>query len=117
MGRLINVTQGGREIAAAVERADSFWRRGVGLLGRAGLPVGAALWLVPCPSIHMFGMRFALDLLFLDADLRIVKVVRQIRPWRMASGGPGAHSVVELATGWLPEDAARPGDRLAWRPT
>ena len=117
MGRLINLTQGGREIAAAVERADSFWRRGIGLLGRAGLPVSAALWLVPCPSIHMFGMRFALDLLFLDADLRIVKVVRQIRPWRMASGGPGAHSVVELATGWLPADAARPGDQLAWRPT
>jgi len=114
--RLINVTQGGREIVAAVAWADSFWRRGIGLLGRAGLPAGAALWIVPCPSIHMFGMRFALDLLFLDASLRVVKVVRHVRPWRMASGGPGAHSVVELATGWLAEDAVAPGDQLAWKP-
>jgi uncharacterized membrane protein (UPF0127 family) len=116
MGSLINVTHGGHKVAAAVERADSFWRRGIGLLGRTGLPEGAALWIVPCHSIHMFGMRFALDLIFLDASLRVVNVVRNVRPWRMASGGAGAHSVVELATGWLPADAATPGDQLAWQP-
>ncbi len=116
MERLINRTRGGREIAVQVERADTFWRRGVGLLGRAGLPAGAVLWIAPCRSIHMFGMRFALDLLFLDADLRVVNIVRNIRPWQMASGGAGAHSVVELATGWLPDEAAAPGDQLAWAP-
>ena len=84
--------------------------------GLSLLTAGAALWIVPCPSIPMFGMRFALDLLFLDASLRVVKVVRHVRPWRMASGGPGAHSVVELATGWLAEDAVAPGDQLAWKP-
>ena len=116
VGKLINTTRSGREVVGAVERADSFWRRGVGLLGRAGLPAGAALWIMPCNSIHMFGMRFALDLIFLDAGLRVVKIVRDVRPWRMASGGPGAHSVLELATGWLPADAAAPGDQLAWAP-
>lgn len=65
----------------------------------------------------MFGMRFALDLLFLDTELRVVKIVRNIRPWQMASGGPGAHSVVELATGWLPADAVASGDQLAWEET
>ena len=117
MGRLINASRGGREVAGKVERADSFWRRGIGLLGRAGLPVGAALWITPCRSIHMFGMRFALDLLFLDTDLRVVKVVRNVRPWLMASGGSDAYSVVELATGWLPIDAVAPGDQLAWKET
>ena len=117
VGRLINASRGGREVAGAVERADSFWRRGIGLLGCAGLPAGAALWIDPCSSIHMFGMRFALDVIFLDADLRVVKVVRDVRPWRMASGGAGAHSVVELATGWLPEDAVAVGDQLAWLAT
>lgn len=116
MERLINLTHEGREVVAAVERADSFWRRGLGLLGRTGLPIGAALWIAPCSSIHMFGMRFALDLLFLDADLRVVKIVRNIRPWQMATGGPDAYSVVELATGWLPADAVAIGDQLAWKP-
>jgi uncharacterized protein len=116
VGRLINTSQNGREVAGAAERADTFWSRGMGLLGRAGLPAGAALWIAPCSSIHMFGMRFALDLLFLDADLRVVKIVRNIRPWQMASGGPGAHSVVELATGWLPADAVAIGNQLAWLP-
>jgi uncharacterized membrane protein (UPF0127 family) len=116
VGRLINITRGGREVVGAAERADSFWRRGVGLLGRAGLPAGAALWIVPCRSIHMFGMCFALDLIFLDADLRVVKVVRNVRPWGLASGGANAYSVVELATGWLPDDAVAPGDQLVWLP-
>ncbi len=116
VGRLLNSSRGNREVAGGVERAGSFWRRGVGLLGRAGLPAGAALWITPCHSIHMFGMRFALDLIFLDTDLRVVKIVRNIRPWQMASGGAAAHSVVELATGWLPADTVAIGDQLAWQP-
>ena len=114
MASLINTSRGGRIILAAIEKADTFWRRSLGLLFRRGLPAGAGLWIVPCSSIHMFGMCFSLDVLFLDAELRVVKIVRKVRPFGMALGGPHAHSVVEIATGWLPADAVAVGDQLAW---
>lgn len=116
MASLINTSRGGRTVVGSVERADTFWRRSLGLLFRRGLPAGAGLWIVPCSSIHMFGMCFALDVLFLDTELRVVNIVRKVRPFGMAFGGPRAHSVVELATDWLPEDAVAVGDQLAWSP-
>ena len=114
MASLINTARGGRIIVAAIEQADTFWRRSRGLLFRRGLAAGAGLWIVPCSSIHMFGMCFSLDVLFLDADLRVVKIVRKVRPFGMALGGPRAHSVVEIAAGWLPDDAVAIGDQLSW---
>jgi len=60
-------------------------------------------------------MRFALDLLFLDCDGRVVRLVRAVQPWRFfVAGGACAASVIEVAAGWLPPDAVVLGDRLQW---
>lgn len=100
---------------AQAERAVRFRRRAIGLLGRKTLPPGAGLWLTPCGAVHTCGMRFALDLIFLDRADRVVRLVREVRPWRiLVTGGPRAVSVIELASGWLPPDAVVPGDPLAW---
>jgi len=103
----------GRPVVADVEIAATFWRRAVGLLGRRVLPPGRGLWLVPCAAVHTFGMRFSLDLVFLDRELRVVRVVRNVPAGRLARGG-GAHSVLEIAAGWLPAGALQPGDGLSW---
>ena len=106
----------GRVIVAQVEVADRMAARLVGLLGRSGLPDGRGLWIVPCSGIHTMGMRFAIDAIFLDRALRVLSIERGIAPGRLVRGPPGAHSVLELGAGWLPEDALRTGDLLEFPP-
>lgn len=108
-----NATRGA-VVAARVEKADDFVSRGLGLLGRAGLAAEEALWLVPGKSIHTFFMRFAIDVLFLDARLTVVRVVEDMKPWRVSPWVSEAHSVLELRGGVL-RGAVKVGDRLEMR--
>jgi len=95
-----------------VECATSLFRRMKGLLGRSSLPPGQAVWLSPCNAVHTFGMRFDLDLVFLDRHMIVVRIVRGVRPRRLVGGGTRARSALELAAGSLPESALTEGDRL-----
>ena len=81
-----------------------------GLLGRASLAPDEGMLFRPAGSIHMFGMRFAIDAVFCDRELVVLDVARGLRPWRMASK-KGAKVVIELAEGAAAGVAA--GDRLA----
>ena len=94
-------------VEVAVTRRD----RRRGLLGRSGLASASALIIAPCFSIHTMFMRFAIDAVFVDEDGRVVKVVRDMAPWRIAVG-PTAHAVVELPAGSLREHQVNAGDRL-----
>ncbi len=106
--QMTNLTRSTR-IASSVEVADSGAKRSKGLLGRTGLAPGEAIWIVPCESVHTFGMKFAIDLIYLDRQLRIRKIRSNVRPWRM-SGCLTAHSVVELASGSIRTMDAQVGD-------
>ena len=80
-----------------------------GLIGRPPSPT--PLLLVPARSVHTFGMRRPIDVVFLDADLRVLKVVHALRPRRLVAAR-GAVAVLEL----VPRAATlRPGDQLALR--
>ena len=92
--------------------SDTFLARLVGLLGRKSLRSGAALYLLPCRGVHTFFMRFNIDLIFLDADRRVLRLVWNVGPWRCVSGGRTAQSVIEMASGWFPKDGLEVGDRL-----
>ena len=72
------------------------------------------LWIVPCPMIHTFFMKFAIDVLFLDRELRVVRVLEELRPWRLSPWVFRAHSVLELAAGRL-QGTVRVGDCLELR--
>lgn len=98
------VDAAGREVARA-ERATTPWTRARGLLGRRALPPGQALWLAPCRSIHTVGMQFAIDVVFVDDDARVVKVAERLAPWRLTWGGWRATGAFEFAAG----EAARLG--------
>jgi uncharacterized membrane protein (UPF0127 family) len=80
-----------------------------GLLGRSSLPADEGLLIRPAGSIHMLFMRFAIDAVFCDRDLRVVAIRRELRPWRFAAAR-GARVVVELPTGGA--SALAVGDRL-----
>jgi len=95
----------GGDIAERVEVASNPWSRFWGLMGRRGLDPGHGLLIKPCSSIHMFFMRFPIDVVFLDRDNVVVKVVHGIKPWRMAMGefGPGLRSDregIDWIRGW-----------------
>ena len=92
--------------------AESAWTRMVGLLGRAALPPDEGLMLSPAWSIHTWCMRFPIDVIFLDTDHRVLRVVAEMRPWRLVSVRR-AHAVVELAAGRARALGIKPGQRLA----
>lgn len=111
MTNLINQT---RELVVArqVEKAWSLGARLQGLLGRSSLEAEAALWIHPCNSIHTFFMKFAIDVIFVDGDLVVRKVVRHIPPWRLVLPVWKACSVFEMAAGQATPERVNEGDRL-----
>ncbi|MDQ6747983.1 MAG: DUF192 domain-containing protein [Candidatus Dormibacteraeota bacterium] len=70
-------------------------------MGRSELPSGRGLWIEPCNSIHMFFMRFAIDVLFLDRSGRVKRVMLRLKPWRVSPIVFGARTTVELPAGTL----------------
>jgi len=94
--------------------ADNPWTRLKGLLGRQGLGEGEGLLIRPTGSIHMFFMRFAIDAVFLDSELRVLKVVPDLKPWRMAAKR-GAKQVLEIAAGEAKRRGLEPGQQLVLR--
>jgi uncharacterized protein len=91
----------GRVLVEDLELAKSSWSRFVGLMGRPTLEKGRGLWIEPCNSIHMFFMRFAIDVLFLDRQRQVKKVMLNLKPWRISPIVFGARTVVELPAGTL----------------
>jgi uncharacterized membrane protein (UPF0127 family) len=91
--------------------ADTALMRMKGLLGRHELPRGEGILLKPASSVHMAFMRFPIDAVFLDRDLRVVKIADDLRPWR-AAGSRGAKAVLEIPAGEAGRRGVRVGDRL-----
>lgn len=87
-----------------VKIADTFWTRFVGLMLQKPLPPATGLLITLCNSIHMCFMRFAIDAVYLDKQGKILKIVRNLRPWLGVSACWQAHSTLELTAGeadWL----------------
>lgn len=102
-------TADGGILCARCRVADSYWRRFVGLMGRRGLAADEGMLFPRTGSIHMFFMRFPIDAVFCDRQLVVLKVVRELAPWRLAAVR-GAKVVVELPAGAAA--GVEPGDRL-----
>jgi len=112
--QVINLTRR-TQLARSVEVADSGPTRSKGLLGRKGLAPGEGMWIIPCESVHTFGMQFPIDLVYLDRKHRIRKVRNAVPPWRL-SACFSAHSVIELPAGTVRETQAQAGDLLEFSP-
>lgn len=88
-------------VATHVRHARGFIAQGVGLLGRRDLRSGEGLWLEGSGYVHTLGMRFTLDILFLDKNLEAVGWDSQVSPNRLMIGYKGAKSAIEMAAGAL----------------
>lgn len=90
------------------------WERMRGLLGRPPLRSGQALLIDPCPSVHTIGMRYSLDLAFLDMHWRVLRLVRELPPLRFAACA-SARATLELPPGAIDATGITTGDVLEWR--
>ena len=102
LGERVLRTRGGREAAK-------------GLLGRGGLEPGEGLWILGTMGVHSFGMRFPIDVAYLDGDLRIVHVIENMRPGRIGRLSLRTETVLELPAGTLAATETRQGDQLEIR--
>jgi uncharacterized protein len=106
----------GRVLAERLQVPGTFFGRGLGLMFRRELPVGEGMWIAPCNGIHMFFMRFAIDAVFVDRRVRVVRVRAGLRPWRVVPLVLRAHSVLELPAGTLAGLGLERGEQLAIEP-
>ena len=82
-----------------IEKADTFFKRLRGLIGRKNLSQGRGLMIIPCNSIHMLFMKFPIDAVFIDKNFVIKKIARNLKPWTGFSICLGAWAVVEFYAG------------------
>jgi len=107
----LTIERTGRMLASAVELAVTSETRRRGLLGRDSIDLSAALIIAPCSAIHTAFMRFVIDVAFVDRGGRVLKVVHDLQPWRIAAS-PRAFAVIELHCGSLRRSDVAVGDQL-----
>lgn len=90
-----------------------------GLIGRSAgaFSSGSGLWIVPSNGIHTFGMRFPIDVAYLDSRDRVLMLYHRIAPFRIAALMLRAESVLELPAGTLERTQTQVGDELEFRPS
>lgn len=102
------------ELVAGEVWAAMAWRERLrGLLGKDSLLDGQGLWLVPCWSVHTFGMRFPIDILFMDKANKVLALHENVSFSRIVIGPWHTHSTVELKAGTSEKLAIKKGDILA----
>jgi len=109
--KVFNITRA-TLVGDRVEVAETSSARGKGLLGREGLDAGAGLWIKPCSGVHMFGMKFPIDVVGLNGDRKVVKLWPHLKPWRMTPISLRLRSVLELPAGRIAVCNIELGDQL-----
>lgn len=116
--RLLHVVNTRRnvELGSRVGLADGWLGRLRGMLGRPAPESGEGLLLSPCRAVHMFGMRFPLDVAFLDSQGTVVASYPSLGPGCRTRWHRDAVHAVELPAGTLEDSGTALGDVLAWSP-
>jgi len=99
-------------LATTVRKADNFFTRLVGLLRRQSLGPEEALWLIPSKGVHTVGMKFPIDVIFLDQNNKVLATICDLAPRRLSRLHLRARSVLELPRGVINKSATAVGDQL-----
>ena len=107
------LTSDGRVVCERCEVPESAFGRARGLLGRDGLEPGGGMLIDRAGSVHMFFMRFPIDVVFLARDHTVVGVRHGLKPWRVAAARRAVASL-ELPAGRAADAGVEKGDRLVF---
>jgi uncharacterized membrane protein (UPF0127 family) len=118
--RAVNQTRG-TVLCERLEDAGGLGGQSRGLLGRDGLEPGTGMLFengrfTPMMWMHMFFMRFAIDIVFLDRSGKVARINRDLKPWRVSSMVFGARVALELPAGAATASATEPGDQIRFEP-
>ena len=108
----VATTDGTRRLPYRIKRCDTFGTRLLGLMFRGRPLSDEAYHLTPCNSVHTFFMRFPIDVLFLDADGRVLNIAKRAGPWRILPPVKGAASVLELPAGAADTHGIETGQKI-----
>lgn len=109
---VVNLTRS-TTLAEHCQIAASLVARVVGLIGRPSLQRGEGLWIRQCNSIHMIGVRFPIDVIFLDGEQRVVKLAPAVKPpFHLRACFRRARSVIELPVGVIADSRTEVGDMI-----
>jgi len=99
-------------LATKVRKADNFLTRLVGLLKRTQLGPEEALWLMPSKGIHTVGMKFPIDVVFLNKEFFVVGLISGMLPYRVSGVHMRGYSVIELPSGTIKKSRTEIGDQF-----
>ena len=108
----MHAARSGASLGNRVRVADSWWTRFRGLLGTAPLAAGEGLLIEPCRGVHMFGMRYPIDVAFLDRAGKVVGICHRLAPGARSPFIRAARSALELPAGTLNAAGITEGDML-----
>ena len=97
--------------------ADTLFSRLRGFLFRGRPGVGEGLFLAPCKGVHMYFMRFPLDVLFIDQTGLVIAAHPGLEPGKRTPVYRNAMYALELPNGAIADTGTSVGDRLSWKPT
>lgn len=112
---IINLTRNA-VLAAQAKKALTPQERMQGLLGRESLPEGEALIITRCQSIHMFFMKFAIDVVFINKDNKVIGLCKKIQPFALSPIFFFAQAAIELPSGTIDKTKTAIGDflQISW---
>ena len=114
--RVVNKTRDS-VLGSQVALADRWWPRLRGFLGRAAPRMGEGILLSPCRAVHMLGIPYALDVIFLDREGTVVAQYPMLRPARFTPFHRAAQYALELPAGTIAASGTRVADRVVWLPS
>jgi len=104
-------------LATEMRVANSHWTRFRGLVGmkpeRFGF--GQGLWIIPCHGVHTWGMRFAIDVVYLNSNQVVVHLEENIKPWSFAPVRIDSATVLEVPSHTIWNSGTRVGDQIELR--
>jgi uncharacterized membrane protein (UPF0127 family) len=108
---VVNRTRG-TYLGVKIQVANTFFKRLLGLYVHRHLYFGDGVWLIPCNSVQTVGMRFPIDVVFLNSARQVVRVAAGVQPGRIVGQVSGVHSTLELPAGVVKSSETQVGDVL-----
>lgn len=111
MNKLVNSTKN-QIVCEQVIEARGLFMRLQGLIGRPQIANSECMWFNNCSSIHTCFMSFAIDVIFVDKNIKVKALYSNVKPWRLVGPVWGAQSVFEMKSGLIKDSELKVGDQL-----